>query len=288
MQRSFGERVRLLGGTALVASLAATATVLATTYTNGGLTLEVPSYPQSAPLSHCEPQNDPTADKITLSGIPEGSTVMLNYMLNSGVAGSPITNVSQTFTGQSGTASYSIPYPEDTTQWPYQDSTIRAINVAVSVAVIAKDGKPVKVSSKPWRVVCKPTPPDDPPPTKIAGCTPGYWRQVGDPWSHSPGQHLDSWGPTGYHPADSFDDVFGVSSSFGDLGTVVNSPGGGHERQMAFHAVAALLNAAHPDVPYPMTTGEVIGAVQAAYLSGDFAAAHNLFEGYNEIGCPLD
>jgi len=57
---------------------------------------------------------------------------------------------------------------------------------------------------------------------------------------------------------------------------------------MARHAVAALLNAANPDVDYPLTVGEIIAAVQAAYASGNFEPAHVLFEGYNEIGCPIN
>jgi hypothetical protein len=54
------------------------------------------------------------------------------------------------------------------------------------------------------------------------------------------------------------------------------------------HAVAALLNAAHPDVEYGMSEADVIAAVQAADTSGDPTAAHYQLENYNEMGCPLN
>jgi len=270
-----------------VAAIAMASTaVLATTYTNGSITLDVPSYPVSAPLYHCEPQNDATADDITVSGIPTGSTVRLNFILSSGVAGDPITNVSQTFTNQSGTVNYTIPYPEDTSTWPYQDATSRAVQVSVAVAVTT-NGVTTKVNARPWKVVCKPDVPDNGDP---AGCTPGYWGRVGEPWFNpNADQHLDSWPPTGYAPGDNFESVFGVDASFTqlDLGYVVNTGGGG-ELAMARHAVAALLNAAHPDVNYPLTVNQVLAEVLNAYTTGNFTPAHTLFEGYNEIGCSIN
>jgi hypothetical protein len=51
------------------------------------------------------------------------------------------------------------------------------------------------------------------------------------------------------------------------------------------HSVAALLNAAHPDVDYDFTEAEVIAAVQDAFASGDFDAASDAFEEANEQGC---
>lgn len=60
------------------------------------------------------------------------------------------------------------------------------------------------------------------------------------------------------------------------------------ENGMARQAVRALFNAASPDVNYPLTVGQVIAAVQAAYANPSsptegFAAAHTLFEGYNTL-----
>jgi len=120
-----------------------------------------------------------------------------------------------------------------------------------------------------------PTPTYTPtPPPSFQGCTPGYWRQK---------HHYFAW--TTYSPGDSFQNVFGVPYS-GNLGSAVKARGGG-ENALARHAVAALLNAANPDVAYPYTTAEVIAMVQAAYASGDFASTKNLFEAANEAGCPL-
>jgi hypothetical protein len=55
-------------------------------------------------------------------------------------------------------------------------------------------------------------------------------------------------------------------------------------------AVAALLNSAHPDVDFSLTTAEVIAAVDAALASGDRDTILELAEelaAANEAGCPL-
>lgn len=55
--------------------------------------------------------------------------------------------------------------------------------------------------------------------------------------------------------------------------------------------VSALLNSAQPDVDYPLTTAEVIDAVNMALASGsrstmiDTAAR---LDRYNNLGCPLN
>ena len=53
---------------------------------------------------------------------------------------------------------------------------------------------------------------------------------------------------------------------------------------VARHAVAAILNAAHPDVEYSMTVAEIIAAVQAAYESGDFEPLKDQLDEYNNMG----
>jgi hypothetical protein len=113
------------------------------------------------------------------------------------------------------------------------------------------------------------------------GCTPGYWKEC---------QHLDSWAVTGYSPTQSFNQVFGTTrykdcngtdytlldvlclnggrySCFGSKKNKPANPGGAPAScttgaafndlggdpvypNLGFHAVAALLNAAHPDVNY--------------------------------------
>ena len=287
---SLGTRsVPLVAGTAIAVVLASAA-VFATTYTIGAVTLTVPSYTRDNPLYHCEPQEDAAANHITLAGLPAGSLVRLNWIFSSDTAIS--SQVGQTFSNQSGTVEFPVPYPEDTTAWPIQNGTSRAINVTVQVSVQSGTTAVAKFTRiTPWKVVCVP----DEPPGDFNGCTPGYWRQVGEPWANSDA-HLDSWTPTGYAPGDDFETVFSVNASFNPdtLGDAVWLNGGG-ENAMARHAVAALLNAASPGVNYPMSVGQVIAAVQNAYSTGDFEPAHLLFEGYNEAKdeagkhlCPLN
>jgi hypothetical protein len=70
--------------------------------------------------------------------------------------------------------------------------------------------------------------------------------------------------------------------------------GGGGLEALSRHAVAALLNAAHPDIdPNPDidTTAEVIALWQAAFDSGDPAlieSTKNIFATSNEAGCAVD
>ena len=117
------------------------------------------------------------------------------------------------------------------------------------------------------------TPPDD----GGEGCTPGYWKQA---------HHFDSW--TGYSPTDDYETVFGVDASFDKdlLGAL--EQGGGGEKALGRHAVAALLNSASGGVSYDYSTGEVIALVQDAYATGDFEGAKNLLAAANESGCPLN
>jgi hypothetical protein len=147
----------------------------------------------------------------------------------------------------------------------------RAIAVAVFIEV-QSGGTTTKLVSKQWWVRCVP------PPAPFEGCTPGYWRQD---------QHFDSW--VGYSPSDDFETVFGVDASFDphDLLTAVWLGGGG-EYALARHAVAALLNAANPDVNYYYTTAEIIAGVQNAYATGNFEPFKNQLDFANNAGCPLN
>jgi hypothetical protein len=55
--------------------------------------------------------------------------------------------------------------------------------------------------------------------------------------------------------------------------------------------VAALLNAAHPNVNYPRTTAEVIADVNAALASGNrstMLALASELDADNNLGCPLN
>ncbi len=109
-----------------------------------------------------------------------------------------------------------------------------------------------------------------------AGCTPGFWRQT---------HHYPYW--TGYAPSAAFSSVFANAFPGQTLGQVVMLGGGGLNA-LGRHTVAALLNAASPEVDYGMTTGQVIAAFNAAYASGSYEAQKDVFEGFNERGCSVD
>jgi hypothetical protein len=108
------------------------------------------------------------------------------------------------------------------------------------------------------------------------GCTPGYWKQR---------QHSDSW--VGYTPDEAFGSVFDDAFPGKTLLQVLKQ-GGGHLKALGRHTVAALLNAATPDVGYDMSESEVISAFNAAFASGNYEAQKNIFASYNEQGCPLN
>ncbi|WP_458411566.1 hypothetical protein ACNQFZ_11910 [Schinkia sp. CFF1] len=116
--------------------------------------------------------------------------------------------------------------------------------------------------------------------TRDEGCTPGYWIQP---------QHFDSWAPTGFAPTDDFDTVFGRDAFTPDI-TLEEalSLGGVGLDALARQAVAALLNAAHPDVAYPLTTAEVISMFQAAFDSGNYEDTKDEFDRLNNSFCPLN
>lgn len=111
------------------------------------------------------------------------------------------------------------------------------------------------------------------------GCTPGYWKQP---------HHFDSW--TGYSPGDSFDTVFGGAPvDYNKTLLEALEQGGGQEKALGRHAVAALLNASSPDVSYEYTASEVIDLVRDAWSGAeDIEYVKDLFEAENEAGCPLN
>jgi hypothetical protein len=108
----------------------------------------------------------------------------------------------------------------------------------------------------------------------FAGCTPGFWRQD---------QHFEFW-TAPYTPGTMFGSVFTDAFPGQTLLNVVEMGGGGLEA-LGRHTVAALLNAASPDVDYGMTPADVIAAFNAAVASGDYETQKDIFEGYNERGC---
>ena len=116
------------------------------------------------------------------------------------------------------------------------------------------------------------------PDTGDDGCTPGYWKTK---------PHQSDWLATGYSQSDSYSAIFGVTPGFSaDMLLAVLRQGGGKEKALGRHAVAALLNATHPDVLYAYSEAEVIDIVQDAYASGHFNMAKGLLEVANEQGTP--
>ena len=130
------------------------------------------------------------------------------------------------------------------------------------------------------------------------GCTPGFWK------THTTNA---VWGPTGYSTSNSFRTIFeidvGVSLSIqvqtlsGKITvpnpTLLQALGalGGDKAALMRHAVAALLNSAHPDVDYFNENPQaIIDMVEAAIESGNTTTMENLknqLESENERGCPF-
>lgn len=119
------------------------------------------------------------------------------------------------------------------------------------------------------------------------GCTPGYWKVD---------VHLDSWPATGFKTTDKFNTVFGVTQYVKTNGTpytllevmrLLNGSGDPISTNLGFHAVAALLNAAHPSVNFGYTSGEIITLFRNNYLNNGAALKDSLAM-LNERGCPLN
>jgi hypothetical protein len=121
------------------------------------------------------------------------------------------------------------------------------------------------------------------------GCTPGYWKN-----------HPDSWNAAGYRTNQRVDSVFGAASAYPSLGSaslldaLSFNGGSGVEagaRTLLRAAVAALLDAAHPNVNYPRQPAGVIADVNAALASGNRDTMLSLaseLDADNNLGCPLN
>jgi hypothetical protein len=236
---------------------------------------------------HACPANE-TSDTIWTTSVPDdwhlNGYVRVQYVTDGGRV-----LIHEYSVDQAGDLNLEVFYPP-VSEWPIQSGGTAEIHVDLSIGVYDADGNNVTWINDPlgvlgpgqdWDVFCltsPPPPPPPPPPPGDEGCTPGYWKQP---------QHLDSW--VGYAPSDSYETVFGVDASF-DAATLLQvlKQGGGGEKALGRHAVAALLNASNPDVPYSYTAAEVIAKVQEAYATGDFEGAKNMLAEQNEKFCPLD
>jgi hypothetical protein len=110
------------------------------------------------------------------------------------------------------------------------------------------------------------------------GCSHGYWKN-----------HLSAWGPTGFSPAQDFDTVFGVNA-FTPNRTLLQAlqAGGGGINNLGRQGVAALLDAAHPGVDFPLTAAQVITMVQDAVVNGTAGAVASQLDVLVNQGCPLN
>lgn len=122
-------------------------------------------------------------------------------------------------------------------------------------------------------------------------CSQGFWKN-----------HFNRWGPSGYSPDDLFVAAFEITdfsnpqiaSNFTKLETLADalSMTGGDFNQAQVQGTAALLNAAHPLVDFPLTETEVKQTMQAAFAGViSFSEAVQMFNFGNdaekECGCPV-
>jgi hypothetical protein len=121
----------------------------------------------------------------------------------------------------------------------------------------------------------------------FAGCTPGYWKN-----------HPDAWEPTGYTTDQMVSSVFtvpqGIDQQLANKSLIDTLDGGGGPdvdgaaQILLRAAVAALLNAAHPDINYPLTVAQIINDVNAALASLDrdtILALATKLDNFNNLGC---
>ncbi|HEY2293765.1 MAG TPA: hypothetical protein VGM86_23925, partial [Thermoanaerobaculia bacterium] len=129
----------------------------------------------------------------------------------------------------------------------------------------------------------------DTPPAGNQGCSPGYWKN-----------HPYSWTAAGYSTSQHVQSVFSAASGYWSLGnaTLLESLSfqGGSDLNGAAGillraATAALLNAAHPQVSFPLTQAAVISQVNAALNSHNrdtILSLASTLDADNNLSCPLN
>ena len=140
-------------------------------------------------------------------------------------------------------------------------------------------------------------PPPPPQVLGIQGCTPGYWKT---------NPHASSWPATGYARVQLIGSVFTVPSSYTLNSTLLsnysllaglNFQGGstlsGKAEILLRAAIAGILNAAHANVAYELTSAQIISSVNSALASAngttiiDLATRLDLMNN-GRGGCPLN
>lgn len=143
----------------------------------------------------------------------------------------------------------------------------------VNTAYLTPTGETTMQDSASVTIVCQ----------EHEGLTPGFWKQP---------QHLEYWAPTGYSPSQTLGSVFtGVPAANNTLLQALSYQGNntitGAKQNLLRAGVAALLNASHPDVNYPLTTAEVIAQVNAGLASSDrgfVLSIKDQLDEYNNLG----
>jgi hypothetical protein len=109
------------------------------------------------------------------------------------------------------------------------------------------------------------------------GCGPDFWFL---------NQSEEYW--TDYDPSDSFADVFDVDAQDLTLLEMLASEGEAprNQRVLRAEAVAALLNASHPDITFAFDEDEVIELVQDAFDTGELEKVTEQLHAENRQGCP--
>jgi hypothetical protein len=124
------------------------------------------------------------------------------------------------------------------------------------------------------------------------GLTPGFWKNNAA-MHDAVAWPRDALGDLIYDPSQTVASVFSAAPA--NLAAAPLSEaldfGGGGANALLRHAVAALLNATHPEVAYPLTAPQIIAQVNAALASGNSGqinALKNRLDGFNTLGSDLD
>lgn len=118
------------------------------------------------------------------------------------------------------------------------------------------------------------------------GCTPGYWKNHTASW--------EEFSPTAKAKSMFYASGVNYAGSQGTLLQGLQGGGGsgvsGAQAILLRAAIAAVLNAAHDSIGYPLTRPQFVGDVNAALASGNRQRMLDLatrLDRLNNLGCPL-
>ncbi|MCO6047000.1 hypothetical protein NG895_24135, partial [Aeoliella sp. ICT_H6.2] len=133
------------------------------------------------------------------------------------------------------------------------------------------------------------------------GLTPGFWKSNAANAERRPDKFADgngvplAWVATGVVPSDPLSSVgfteFQVLNGNDTTFEEALNAKGGMEYALMRHAAAAYLNAAHPEVSYPLTTTQIVDMVNAVLAEADpseINALKNVLDEYNNGGGGLN